>query len=320
MYIEVYLKCNLLLSEKMADHKGEEPDKEEVVANLNNHDVNNHDVNNHCAVELKEDHANHAENNEAIKEAVGENNHFAMVPNSSEEVLRTVCSDSLMVKNVSNPIDAPDEQPDSTTSTSNISESQKDGLFCQNDSVSQDDSGVKVDIESDIVDSSKDITSHLQRRTDISASDRVDSEMVDKTADKLDSDCSIIPIPDPSLDPHQHSDCSSSSRSSKDVFMDAQEDISNDSCKHMGEADVSMSKKDDSGIDIEKSPKKSNLSASANSPSEAGSSEKSLNKMSEELDDFYSSLPPGTSKRDNSSVADAFVVDFDTSSDTGNKY
>ena len=312
----------------MADNKEAEASKQEVVTSLNNHDVNNHDVNNHCAIDLKDDQANHTESNDAMKEPVEENNHVAAA------VIPSVCEgakNAMMAKNscddvASSPVIVPDEQPDAASASHDISDSQKDSSYSQDDNTSQDDSGVRVDIESDLSDI-KDVTPSSNQRTSNSVGD-IDSQMadIDKTADKLDSVCSMIPIPDSSSDQNQHSDCSSSSRSSKDVFMDAQEDFSNDSCKNMGAGDVPMGKKDDSGIDMEKTPDKSSSAKSTESVNStdapeavggASSDKESVNNLTDQLEEFYASLPPGTSEKEKQSVAETFAVDFDTSSDAG---
>ena len=317
----------------MADNKEAEASKEEVVTSLNNHEVNNHDVNNHCAIDLKEDQANHTESNDAMKEPVEENNHVAaaVIPSVCGDARSAVSSDALMAKNscddvASSPVIVPDEQPDAASASHDISDSQKDSSYSQDDNTSQDDSGVRVDIESDLSDI-KDVTTSSNQRTSNSVGD-IDSQMadIDKTADRLDSACSMIPIPDSSSDQNQHSDCSSSSRSSKDVFMDAQEDFSNDSCKNMGAGDVPMGKKDDSGIDMEKTPDKSSSAKSTESVNStdapeavggASSDKESVNNLTDQLEEFYASLPPGTSEKEKQSVAETFAVDFDTSSDAG---
>ena len=309
----------------MADNKEAEGSKEEVVTSLNNHDVNNH-----CAIELKEDQANHTETNDTMKESVEENNHVAaeLIPSICEDAKSAVCSDALLAKNSCDDVIVPDVQPDTAPASLNISDSQKDSSYSQDNNTSQDDSGVRVDTESDLSDI-KDVTPSSNQRTDSSVGD-IDSQMVDidKTADKLDSACSMIPIPDSSSDQNQHSDGSSSSQSSKDVFMDAQEDFSNDSCKNMGIGDVPMAKKDDSGIDIEKTPGKSSSTKSTENadsteaPGEVdgvSSDKASVNNLTDQLEEFYSSLPPGTSDKEKPSVAEAFAVDFDTSSDAGSR-
>ena len=291
---------------------------------------------------LKKTVLNHPTSSDAIKEPVEENNHVAIVPNSScDDVISSVCSNSVLAENcyddVASPVLTPEGDTDNTTS--NISESQKDSSFCQNDSVSQDDSGVKVDVESDISDSK--YTTSSQTRTGYCGV--TDSEMHDvhKTADKLDSAYSMMAVPD-SNDQHHHSDCSSSSRSSKDMYMDAQEDISNETCTITCEVDnaddVSMLKKDDSGIDIGKSPGKSPVTKSterANSieasallsePCEAGTSDRpSLSSRSERLEECFQTsteLPElsRTSQTDRPAVSkesEGLLADFDTSSDAG---
>ena len=320
----------------MADGQESGVGKEDTVTSMNNHDVNNHDVNNHCAIEIKEDQASHTESNDSMKEVAEENNHVAAVlPSSCEEVSNNVVSnDALLVKNscddASDSSPATNLQPDVPSAFSNISDSHKDRSYSQDDSTSQNDSGVRVDIESELSDI-KDLTSSSKQRTSSSGVGDLDSEMaeVEKTADKLDSACSMIPNPDSSSDPNQHSDCSSSSRSSKEMFMDAQEDLSNDSFKNASPGAALITRKDDSGIDIGKSPEKSSL-PTAKSPEASSSTDdvtaiggptstdkSSLNSMTDQIEEFYSSLPPGTSTQEKPSIAEHFVADFDTSSETG---
>ncbi len=120
----------------------------------------------------------------------------------------------------------------------------------------------KCFISPDPEDTETDVTVPSNRSV---TTDATDSEMVDmdKTAEQPDpsnnaSSPLATSLPEFS-DQNHHSDSSASSRSSKDVFMDAQEEISNDATNKLA------SKPDDSGIDFEKS-----LEAS---PSDAGKSE-----------------------------------------------